>query len=226
MRKIIIAIDGHSACGKSTTAKVVANELDYIYIDSGAMYRAITLYFIREHITLSNPKEVEGALSKISITFKTIHGNLNTFLNGLNVEDEIRDMTVTQKVSVVSAIPAVRIAMMKEQRRLAKSKGVVMDGRDIGSVVFPEAELKIFMTADFSIRAARRQEELIAKDIVVNLEEIKENLQRRDLLDSTREMSPLVQDPQAIVINNTFMTFEEQVDEIMQLATGKILQEI
>jgi cytidylate kinase len=135
-------------------------------------------------------------------------------------------MTVTQKVSVVSAIPAVRIAMMKEQRRLAKSKGVVMDGRDIGSVVFPEAELKIFMTADFSIRAARRQEELIAKDIVVNLEEIKENLQRRDLLDSTREMSPLVQDPQAIVINNTFMTFEEQVDEIMQLATGKILQEI
>lgn len=226
MRKIIIAIDGHSACGKSTTAKVVANELGYIYIDSGAMYRAVTLYFLRAYITLSNPKEVEEALSKISVTFKTNDGKLYTFLNGLNVEDEIRDMAVTQKVSEVSAIPAVRTAMMKEQRRLAKAKGVVMDGRDIGSVVFPEAELKIFMTADFNIRAVRRQKELIAKDIVVNLEEVKENLQRRDLIDSTREMSPLVQDAQAIVINNTFMTFEEQVDEIMQLAMGKILQEI
>ena len=227
MRKIIIAIDGHSACGKSTTAKSVARQLGYTYIDSGAMYRAVTLHFIRNHVTVTNPHEVDHALENIDIHFKIDDdGSPVTYLNGLNVEKEIREMAVTQQVSQVSAIPAVRTALVKQQRKLGKEKAVVMDGRDIGSVVFPHAELKIFMTADFNIRAARRQKELIARDTTKNLAVVKENLQQRDLIDSTREVSPLIQDPEAIIINNTFMTFEEQVDEIIQLSTGKVVEEV
>jgi cytidylate kinase len=226
MKKIIIAIDGHSACGKSTTAKAVAKKLGYSYIDSGAMYRAVTLYFTRHHITLTNPHEVDHALENIDIHFKIdSDGAPVTYLNGLNVEQEIREMEVTRQVSYVSALPAVRAALVKKQRKLGKEKAVVMDGRDIGSVVFPEAELKIFMTADFNVRAMRRQKELIEKGTTINLAVVKENLRQRDLLDSTREVSPLIQVPEAIIINNTFMTFEEQVEEIIQLATGKVLEE-
>ena len=227
MRKITIAIDGHSACGKSTTAKAVAKQFSYVYIDSGAMYRAVTLEFMRNHITLTNPKEVDKALTVVSIEFRLDdEGSPITYLNGLNVEAEIREMEVTQKVSEVSAVPAVREFLVKQQRRLGRAKGVVMDGRDIGSVVFPDAELKIFMTADFNIRAVRRQMELSNKNTFINLDVVKENLEKRDSLDSTRAMSPLVQDPEAIVINNTFMTFDEQVDEVVQLATSKIVEEI
>ena len=199
----------------------------YLYIDSGAMYRAVTLYFMRNHITLTNPKEVDKALKNLSIDFHLdSEGSPVTYLNGLNVEKEIREMEVTQQVSEVSAIPAVREYLVKQQRSLGRGKGVVMDGRDIGSVVFQEAELKIFMTADFNVRAVRRQKELIDKDTVINLAVVKQNLEHRDLLDSTREVSPLVQDAEAIVINNTFMTFDEQVDEVVQLATSKIVEEV
>lgn len=199
----------------------------YLYIDSGAMYRAVTLYFMRNHITLTNPKEVDKALKNLAIDFHLdSEGSPVTYLNGLNVEKEIREMEVTQQVSEVSAIPAVREYLVKQQRSLGRGKGVVMDGRDIGSVVFQEAELKIFMTADFNVRAARRQKELIDKDTVINLAVVKQNLKHRDLLDSTREVSPLVQDAEAIVINNTFMTFDEQVDEVVQLATSKIVEEV
>ena len=227
MKKIIIAIDGYSACGKSTTAKAVARQFGYIYIDSGAMYRAVTLYFMRNHITLTNPKDVDKALSNLSIDFGLdAHGAPATYLNGLNVEKEIREMEVTQQVSEVSAVGAVREFLVKQQRHLGRAKGIVMDGRDIGSVVFPQAELKIFMTADFNVRAVRRQKELIDRDTVINLAVVKQNLEHRDLLDSTRDVSPLIQDAGAIVINNTFMTFDEQVDEVVQLATSKIVEEV
>lgn len=225
MEKIIIAIDGHSACGKSSTAKAVARELGYIYIDSGAMYRAVTLYFLQNNISETDPLQVEQALEDINISFKNTSEGNQTFLNGVNVEKEIRDMAVTNHVSHVSAIPAVRKAMVAQQRRMSEQKGVVMDGRDIGTVVFPNAELKIFMTADFDIRAERRRQELLEKNIVVDFEEVKKNLVKRDELDSTRENSPLIQDSQAVVIDNSHLTFEEQVEKVVSLAKQKVFAE-
>jgi cytidylate kinase len=167
MPKIIVAIDGYSSCGKSTTAKLVARQLNYPYIDTGAMYRAVTLYFIQNHISLTNPKEIENALSKVHISFRRHPelGRNDTYLNGLNVEDEIRKMYVSEQVSEVSAIAEVRHALVAQQQRMGKTKGIVMDGRDIGTVVFPQAELKIFMTADPHIRAQRRQLELMEKGV-------------------------------------------------------------
>ena len=228
MRKINIAIDGHSACGKSTTAKAVAHLLGYVYIDSGAMYRAVTYYFLENNISLSNPKEIDKALANISIRFvvSTSTGIQGIFLNGIRIEDEIRQMEVTEKVSEVSTISAVRKAMVAEQRRMAKKKGVIMDGRDIGSVVLPEAELKIFMTADPDIRTERRQKELFEKDQLVDFEVVKANLLKRDKIDSTRADSPLIRVEDAEIIDTSFMTFDEQVDHIINLATGKILQKM
>ncbi|CAN5395906.1 (d)CMP kinase [soil metagenome] len=226
MKKIIIAIDGYSACGKSTTAKAVARKLGYLYLDSGAMYRAVTLYFYQHYINLTNPKEVEKALENIHITFilnpKLLYNE--TYLNGLNVEEEIRKMYVSEKVSEVSALPQVRKALVAQQRKLGKKKGVVMDGRDIGTVVFPDAELKIFMMADFQIRAERRQKELLEKYQLLNLEEVKKNLQKRDFLDTTRRESPLKKSEDAHVIDTTFITIEEQVEEIINLATSKMIE--
>ena len=225
MRKIIIAIDGYSACGKSTTAKEVAKIIGYRYIDSGAMYRAVTIYFLDQHIALTNPKEIVNALQKIRITFQ-INGNgvTETFLNGLNVEKKIRKMRISENVSQVSAIKEVRTAMVQQQRKLGKDKGLVMDGRDIGTVVFPEAELKLFLTADILVRAFRRQRELLEKEDLVDLDTIIANLQKRDEIDSQRKESPLVQARDAIVIDTTHITIDEQVDEVVRLALGRIVR--
>ncbi|HYF68861.1 MAG TPA: (d)CMP kinase, partial [Ohtaekwangia sp.] len=191
-RKIVIAIDGYSACGKSTTAKQVANVLGYRYIDTGAMYRAVTLYFLEHHVSLTNPKEISKALENIRISFRLIAQNkTETFLNDLSVEKSIRSMRISEMVSQVSAIKEVREALVHQQRRMGREKGVVMDGRDIGTVVFPTAELKLFMTADMLVRAFRRQRELLEKDQLVDLDEVMTNLIHRDKIDTTRAESPL-----------------------------------
>ena len=224
VRKIVIAIDGYSACGKSTTAKEVADVLGYRYIDTGAMYRAVTLYFLDHHISLTNPKEISKALLDIHITFvRTGRNSSETFLNGLSVEKKIRSMRVSEMVSPVSAIKEVRVAMVEQQRRMAREKGVVMDGRDIGTVVFPHAELKLFMTADMLVRAFRRQQELLEKDQMVDLDDVLENLATRDKIDTTRAESPLKQAEDAIVIDTTFITLDEQVDEVIRLALSRML---
>jgi cytidylate kinase len=225
MRKIIIAIDGYSACGKSTTAKELARILGYRYIDSGAMYRAVTLYFLDHHIALTNPKEVLKALSEIKITFIiTSKGISETFLNGISVEKKIRKMRISEQVSQVSAIKEVRIAMVAQQRKLGKEKAVVMDGRDIGTVVFPEAELKLFLTADVLTRAFRRQRELLEREDMVDIDAIVANLNQRDYIDSTRKESPLVKAPDASTIDTTHVTIDEQVDEAIRLALTRMLK--
>jgi cytidylate kinase len=225
LSKIIIAIDGYSACGKSTTAKEVARILGYKYIDSGAMYRAVTLYFLEHHVSLTNPKEIARALQQISISFKVnSRGITETYLNSLSVEKNIRRMKVSENVSQVSTIREVRVAMVEQQRRLGKEKGIVMDGRDIGTVVFPKAELKFFMTADILVRAFRRQKELLSLDRLVDLDDVIENIQKRDQIDTTRKESTLVKASDAIVIDTTHITIDEQVDEVIRLAIGKALK--
>lgn len=224
-RKIVIAIDGYSACGKSTTAKEVARILGYRYIDSGAMYRAVTLYFLDNHISLSNPKEIVRALSQIHISFKVnSKGASETYLNNLNVEKEIRKMRISEKVSPVSALKEVRVAMVDQQRRMGKERAIVMDGRDIGTVVFPNAELKFFMTADMIVRAIRRQKELLENDKLVDLDEVIENIAERDRIDTTRKESPLRKANDAIVIDTTHITIDEQVDEVVRQAVSKALR--
>jgi CMP/dCMP kinase len=224
MRKIIIAIDGYSACGKSTTAKEVAKILGFRYIDSGAMYRAVTLHFLDQHVALTNPKEVTHALSQIKITFNVnIKGKTETFLNGLIVEKEIRDMRVSECVSQVSTLATVRHAMVDQQRRMGKERAIVMDGRDIGTVVFPDAELKLFLTADILVRAFRRQKELLDRDEMVDVDTIIENLQKRDEIDSTRQESPLRKAAEAIEIDTTHITIDEEVDEVVRLALNRMI---
>lgn len=217
MRKIIIAIDGYSGCGKSTTAKLVAAEIGYSYIDTGAMYRAATLYFLDNHVRLTNEKDVAEALNKIEIEFKvnTKTNESETFLNGLNVEKKIRKMRVTEHVSPVSALSAVRDKMVAQQQKMGKKKTVVMDGRDIGTNVFPDAELKFFMTADLTIRAQRRQAELNGKGQRVGLEDIIKNLEERDRIDTTRSESPLRKADDAHLLDTTNLTIESQVQYII-----------
>jgi cytidylate kinase len=225
MRKIIIAIDGYSACGKSTTAKEVARIFGYRYIDSGAMYRAVTLHFLDHHIALTNPKEIARALAEIKITFQfTEKGVTETFLGGINVEKKIRKMRISENVSPVSAIKEVRKVMVEQQRKLGKERGIVMDGRDIGTVVFPEAELKLFLTADVLVRAFRRQRELLEKGDLIDLDTIIENLLKRDEIDSHRTESPLAQAADAIIIDTTYITIDEQVDEVARLALRQIVR--
>ena len=224
LKKIIIAIDGYSACGKSTTAKEVAQELNYRYIDSGAMYRAVTHYFLDHHVSLTNPKEIEKALDDIRITFViSSKGISETFLNGINVEAAIRKMKISENVSQVSTIREVRRAMVEQQRRLGKERGIVMDGRDIGTVVFPEADLKVFLTADMLVRAFRRQKELLEKNDLVDIDEIIENLAKRDQIDSTRKESPLVKAENATTIDTTHISIDEQVDEVIRMAITRML---
>lgn len=224
IKKIVIAIDGYSACGKSTTAKQVAAILGYRYIDTGAMYRAVTLYFLEHHIALTNPKEITRALQQIGITFKVNSKNVSeTYLNGLNVENDIRKMKVSENVSQVSAIKEVRNFLVEQQRRMGKEKGVVMDGRDIGTIVFPNADLKVFMTADILVRAFRRQRELLLKNNMVDLDEVIDNLVQRDKIDTTRQESPLKQADDALVIDTTHITIDEQVDEVVRLAFSKTI---
>ncbi|AUD02043.1 (d)CMP kinase [Spirosoma pollinicola] len=228
MPKIVIAIDGYSSCGKSTTAKAVAAQMGYGYIDTGAMYRAVSLFFSQELVSLSNTKEVVAALDRIHITFKHNErsGKNETCLNGLTVEDEIRKMYISNIVSEVSAIPEVRWAMVAQQQKMGHKRGVVMDGRDIGTKVFPDAEVKVFMTADTVTRAQRRQQELLAKGEMVNLEDIIKNIEKRDLIDTTRTESPLRQAPDAELLDTSFMTIEEQVDWVIELADLRLAERI
>jgi CMP/dCMP kinase len=224
LRKIVIAIDGYSACGKSSTAKEVSNILGYRYIDTGAMYRAVTLYFLDHHVALTNPKEVSKALEQINVTFKVNSKNKSeTYLNGLSVEKEIRTMRISEMVSQVSSLKEVRVAMVEQQRRMGKEKAVVMDGRDIGTVVFPQAELKLFMSADLLVRAFRRQKELLDRNQMVDLDDVMENILQRDKIDTTRAESPLRQAEDAVPVDTTYVTFDEQVDEVIRMALSKMI---
>ncbi|MFL5731084.1 MAG: (d)CMP kinase [Cytophagaceae bacterium] len=226
MKKIIVAIDGYSACGKSTTAKMLAARLGYAYIDTGAMYRATTLYFHEHYINLTNPKAILKALEEIHITF-IFNPKLDkseTYLNGLNVEDEIRKMYISEMVSEVSAIAEVRKYMVGLQKKMGKKRGLVMDGRDIGTAVFPDAELKIFMVADMNVRAYRRQQELLEKKQVVDLDDIIRNIEKRDHIDTTRAEGPLKKADDAYILDTTFMTVDEQVDFVIHLVTGKVIE--
>ena len=222
MKKLVIAIDGYSACGKSTMAKQLAKELGYIYIDSGAMYRAITLYFTRKRVDLTSNDEVLQALKNIQLSFLNNPGTgqSDICLNGENVESEIRRMEVAEKVSVVAANPDVRTFAVEEQRRLGREKGIVMDGRDIGTTVFPEAELKLFVTADPEIRAQRRFQELKESGVTITLEEVKKNLLERDAIDSARATSPLKKAEDAIEIDTSYLTREEQLQKILAVVRG------
>lgn len=212
-KKITIAIDGWSSCGKSTLAKQLSKELGYIYIDSGAMYRAITLYFLRNHIDWTNEPEVDEALSNITLEFRSNNktGDSEIYLNEENVEYVIRDLVVAEKVSEVAAIKAVRSFAVAQQQKMGAEKGIIMDGRDIGTTVFPNAELKIFMTADNAIRVERRFKELYEKNPNITIEEVKANLEMRDYIDSHREVSPLQQAADAVVIDNTDLTQTQQL---------------
>jgi cytidylate kinase len=224
-QKIIIAIDGYSSCGKSTLAKQLAKELHYIYADSGAMYRTVTLYFLRNSIKLSDKKQIKEALNNIHLAFvfDIDAGKSNMYLNDENVELHIRDMLISEKVSEVAAIKEVREFAVEQQRITGKNKGVVMDGRDIGTTVFPEAELKIFMIADIAVRVERRFKELFAVNPEITIEEVKQNLEMRDYIDSNRKLSPLRKAENAIVLDNTNLTMAEQLKLALQWVHEKIL---
>jgi CMP/dCMP kinase len=223
-KKIIITIDGWSSCGKSTLAKQLAKELGYVYVDSGAMYRAITLYFLRNNIDLAEKKEVKEALKSINLEFEfnPQSNNSEILLNGENVEYLIRDLIIAEKVSDVAAIKEVREFAVAQQQKMGDKKGIVMDGRDIGTVVFPKAELKIFMTADSAIRVQRRFKELYEKNPNITIEEVKNNLEMRDYIDSHREVSPLRKADDAIEIDNTNLTEKEQFTKTIALVKEKI----
>lgn len=221
-KKIIIAIDGHASCGKSTFAKMIARELGYIYIDSGAMYRAVTLHSLRKGLTGINGTDRDGIireLASISIRFSynTDTGSYETYLNNENVEAEIRNIEVSGYVSEVSRIREVRTRMVELQREIGIFKGIVMDGRDIGTVVFPDAEIKIFLTASVEVRAMRRFLELKEKGVDANLEEIKSNIEERDRMDSSREISPLIRAEDALLLDNSNMTPERQMSWFREL---------
>ncbi len=213
----MIAIDGYSSCGKSTLAKALAKHLHFVYIDSGAMYRAVTLYFLRNKIDPSDNQKITEALQHIQLNFHSRDYQTHISLNGEEVSEEIRQMYISERVSDVSTNRAVRAAMVKQQQLMGKSKNIVMDGRDIGTAVFPDAQVKIFMTADPNVRAQRRYNELIAKKEDVSFEEIVDNLAHRDYQDTTRKESPLTRAEEAIILDNTELTEREQLKFILQL---------
>ena len=217
--KIIITIDGCSSCGKSTLAKQIAKELGYAYIDSGAMYRAITLYFLRNHVDWTDQKEVASALKEIHLHFahNPKSGESEIFLNDENVEYLIRDLIIADKVSDIAAIAAVRTFAVAQQQKMGKRKGIVMDGRDIGTAVFPAAELKIFLSADIAVRVERRFREMYEKNPNIILEEVKKNLEMRDYIDSHREVSPLKRADDAIELDNTKLSMEQQLKFALNL---------
>ncbi len=224
-KKIVIAIDGHSSCGKSTVAKELAKMLEYIYMDSGAMYRSVTLYALRNNLASNGIIDEPGLIARlneinIDFRFNSQSQQNETYLNGENVEKEIRQLRVSEYVSPVATIRDVRQEMVKQQRDMGKNKGIVMDGRDIGTVVFPNAELKIFMTASAEVRAQRRYDELIAKGELVSFDQILQNVQERDRIDSTREVSPLKQADDALVLDNSFLSREEQLTWVIERVNG------
>lgn len=228
MKKITIAIDGHSSCGKSTMAKQLAKQLGYIYVDTGAMYRAVTLYAMRNGlITEDNNVDSDGLRNRmpqiaISFKFNETTGRLDTYLNGERVEDEIRGIEVSNHVSPVAAIPFVRRVMVDMQREMGKEKGIVMDGRDIGTTVFPDAELKVFVTASAEVRAKRRYDELSQKGMPADYEEILKNVQERDYIDSHREVSPLRPAEDAVILDNSDMTIPEQQEWLLSKAKAML----
>lgn len=217
--RLIITIDGFSSCGKSTLAKQLAKKLNYTYIDSGAMYRAITLYFLRNNIDISNEKEIRNALKNITLEFivNQASGNSEIYLNGENVEYIIREIVIAEKVSDVAALKDVRTFAVAEQQKMGIHKGIVMDGRDIGSTVFPDAEIKIFMVADEAVRVERRYTEMFDKNPNITLDEIKSNIAMRDYIDSNRKVSPLRKAHDAIELDNTNLTEKEQLDFALKL---------
>lgn len=223
-KKIIIAIDGYSSCGKSTLAKQLAKELQYIYADSGAMYRAITLYFLRNEISTTNEKQIHKALTNIHLEFifDATAGKSVLYMNDENVELLIRDMIISEKVSMVAALKEVREFAVAQQHKMGLQKGLVMDGRDIGTVVFPHAELKIFMTADIAVRVERRFKEMYQVNPEITIEEVKQNLEMRDYLDSNREISPLRKADDAVVLDNTNLTMAQQLKIALQWACEKM----
>jgi cytidylate kinase len=224
-QKIIIAIDGYSSCGKSTLAKQLANELQYLYVDSGSMYRAITLYFLRNSVSLTDKKQVKNALNNIHLSFAFNGGadKSDIYLNDENVELMIREMIINEKVSDVAALQEVRAFAVKQQQKIGEKKGVVMDGRDIGTTVFPHAELKIFMKADIAVRVQRRFKELFAVNPGITIEEVKQNLEMRDYIDSNRAVSPLRQADDALVLDNSNLTMAQQLKLALRWANEKIL---
>jgi len=225
MKKIIITIDGWSSCGKSTLAKQLARVLGYIYVDSGAMYRAITLYFLRNHIDWTDKIEVDAALKEINLEFNynPVSEASEIYLNGENVEYVIRDLVIAEKVSDIAAIKEVREYAVAQQQKMGGQKGIIMDGRDIGTVVFPQAELKIFMTADNAVRVERRFKELYEKNPNITLEEVKYNLEMRDFIDSNREFSPLKQAVDTELLDNTNLTEKEQFDIAFRWVQKKLI---
>ena len=220
MKQITIAIDGHSSCGKSTMAKALAHRVGYVYVDTGAMYRSVTLYALRHGLFAAdgsiNTETLRAAMADIVIDQRLIDGTTTTFLNGENVEREIRSLEVSSHVSPIAALDFVRTALVAQQQRMGQDGGIVMDGRDIGTVVFPHAELKIFVTASAEVRARRRYDELQQKGMPADYEAILKNVEERDYIDSHREVSPLRQAPDALLLDNSHMTIAEQDEWLMQ----------
>lgn len=225
-KKITIAVDGFSSCGKSTLAKQLAAKLGYVYIDSGAMYRAVTLYALRNNMIVDeelDTKKLIASLDDVKIHFElNANGEPQTFLNGTNVEREIRKIYVSQWVSPVAAVPEVRHVMVAQQQKMGEAKGVVMDGRDIGTTVFPNAELKIFVTAEVDVRAQRRYDEMLSKGEPADMNEVKQNLQERDRIDQSRAESPLRKADDAVVLDNSHITREEQLQVAYDWAMERI----
>ena len=225
MKPLVIAIDGYSSCGKSTTAKAVAAELHYAYVDTGAMYRAVTLHLLENRIDFGDLSRIEHEIHGLDISFRrnrrTSRNEL--CLNGNVREDDIRQMVISNSVSEVSVIPLVRHALVAQQQRMGRKRGVVMDGRDIGTTVFPDAEVKIFMTADVGLRAERRRQELADKGEIVPLADIVENLRKRDHIDSTRAESPLRRAADAVLLDTTHITIAEQVDFVLDKVSSALL---
>ncbi len=223
-QKIIITIDGYSSCGKSTLAKQLAAKLNYVHIDSGAMYRAITLYLLRNDIHLDDEFVIEKALQNINIAFvfNETTGMTEIILNDENVEKIIRDMLISERVSEIATHKAVREFAVAQQRKTGLEKGIIMDGRDIGTTVFPDAELKLFMTADVAVRVERRYKELFDAKNTVSLDEVKHNLEMRDYIDSNREISPLRKATDAVILDNTNLTLSEQLSFAIKLFKERI----
>lgn len=223
-KKLVIAIDGPAAAGKSTTAKLVAERLDYLHVDTGAMYRAVTLKVLRAGLAADDRRGINTLLASTNIELRQVDGTLMVLLDGRDVTREIRSLAVTRAVSAVSSLREVRRAMVREQRRMARDGGVVLEGRDIGTVVFPDADIKFFVIAGIEARARRRGEELRAKGIHADLQKLRRELEERDRLDSTREESPLRKAPDAIEVDTSDMSVEEQVEFVVRCVQEKLRQ--